>query len=280
MIYKNTTRQPGDCTEIRADDETPRIPACLICQGETKPRFCKTFAGTNMKYCHCSRCGHLTATGVDANPNYSEIDTGREERNERMFGFIRILSRLPAIRISKATAILDFGCGSGRLVQDLNQAGFDAFGFEPHPEARDCSRRVFADLREIQKVTGVVELVTCIEVFEHLRQPDDALGRISDLLRPSGYLLVSTDLYNHKVHTEHWYYLNPAGGHVSIFSETSLKMLLRRHGFYPVLRINSSVWLFRKAGTSPQERFVERTYLALSQARVRVRMLQTKGRGF
>lgn len=252
-----------------------RLPACMICKGETVPRFSKPFHESNVQYCHCSSCGHLTATELDAKPNYAsgryfkEIDTGWEQRNCRTLELIRIISYMPGVAISKRSAILDFGCGSGRLVQDLNRAGFDACGYEPHPETAVSSPRIFIDLREISEVVGRIELITCIEVLEHLREPDETLRAISDLLRPSGYLLVSTDLYNYRIHDAHWYYLNPAAGHVSIFSGRSLTMLLARHGFQPVLRVNGSVWLFRKAGAN-RHSLLERGYFALSQARVRM----------
>ena len=251
-----------------------KLPACTICKGETAQKFSKRLGQASVQYCYCSYCRHLTATDLDAGPNYvgryfTEIDTGWEQRNKRMLEFIRIISRLPAVAVSKRSAILDFGCGFGRLVQDLNRAGFDACGFEPHPQTTVSLPRVFVDAQELPKIDGRVELITCIEVLEHLRDPDEALQAISDLLRPSGYLLVSTDLYNDRIHGEHWYYLNPAAGHVSIFSESSLTTLLQRHGFHPILRVNDSVWLFRKVGTVPRN-LMERGYFALSQARVRM----------
>lgn len=249
-------------------------PVCLVCGDETVRRFTKPLERLEVHYFYCSCCGHLTATPLEVDQSYAagryfkEIDTGWEQRNKRMLEFIRIISCLPAIAISKRSAILDYGSGTGRLVLDLNQEGFDAYGFEPYLK-NPCSDRVFTDLRVIRKTVGRVELITCIEVLEHLDKPDEMLSDVVRLLQPAGYLLISTDLYNEKVHSKDWYYLNPAAGHVSIFSETSLRMLLRRHGFYPVLRINGAVWLLRKAGTVPGG-LLERIYLAVSQARLKL----------
>lgn len=276
LARKDTACQPQDCAKMLSAEEIMKLPACIICKGETVQRFSKRFDQSNVQYCHCSSCGHLTATDLDVDPNYAggqyfaEIDTGWEQRNKKMLEFIEIISCLPAVAVSKQSSILDFGCGSGRLVQDLNRAGFDARGFEPHPESKVSLPRVFNDLREIPEIVGWFELITCIEVLEHLREPDEALRAISNLLRPSGYLLVSTDLYNDKIHGEHWYYLNPAAGHISIFSEGSLTTLLRRHGFRPILRVNGAVWLFRRKGVLRRTWF-EYGYFALSQARVRMR---------
>lgn len=254
------------------DESTP--PLCLVCGNETVRRFTKLLERLEVHYFYCPYCGHLSTAPLEVNQSYAagryfkEIDTGWEQRNKRMLEFIRIISRLPAIAISKRSAILDFGSGTGRLVLDLNQEGFDAYGFEPYPE-NPCSDRIFTDLQAIRKTVGRVGLITCIEVLEHLDKPDQMLKDIVRLLQPSGYLLISTDLYNEKAHSEDWYYLNPAAGHVSIFSETSLRMLVRRHGFYPVLRINGAVWLLRRTGAVPGG-LLERIYLALSQARLKL----------
>jgi len=169
--------------------------------------------------------------------------------------------------------VLDFGSGNGRLVEDLNSLGFSAHGFEPHTEPASLSDRVFTDWNRAKSTLGQVNLITCIEVLEHLHNPDDALDEISKMLVPSGYLLISTETYETGVHTEDWYYLNPAAGHVSIFSERSLRFVLSRYHFEPVLRVSGSVWLFRNILTR-RRNALERGYSWLSQLRVKWRMHQ------
>jgi SAM-dependent methyltransferase len=253
----------------------PQFPSCTICRGQTTKWFSKPLGHTSVDYHLCSDCGHLTAGAIDSLPGYGgeeyfkEIDTGWEGRNKRILEFIGLIVQLPGVALSRRSAILDFGCGSGRLVCDLNRAGFVAYGFEPYLEASESSERMFADWMQVGRTLGQANLITCTEVFEHLRNPDEVVQNISELLGPRGYLLISTDSYKERTHTEDWYYLNPAAGHVSIFSEKSLTMLLRRHQFEPILRISASVWLFRKVG-SRHRNLVEHTYFALSQARVKM----------
>lgn len=276
MLFGHTHDETQRCTGTSAASERKLLPSCTICGRETVPRFSKHFDRTVVDYCHCSDCGHLTATDLEALPDYAggryfaEIDTGWEPRNKRMLEFIRIISRLPAIAVSRGSTILDFGCGSGSLVHDLNHARFNAFGFEPHPQSTVIAARIFATLEEAKSVVSCgADLITCIEVLEHLRDPDGMLEIISGLLRPSGYLLLSTDLYNETFHTEEWYYLNPLAGHVSIFSERSIRALLARHQFLPIFRFNGAVWLLRK-GSIFRRTPTERAYFGLSQARVRL----------
>lgn len=248
-------------------------PACTICNGSTAEKFSKPLGTINVGYYSCSCCGHLTAGELDSNPNYddgryfAEIDTGWEERNRRICKFVSVISRLPGVGVSNCARILDFGCGAGKLVQDLNTLGFDAYGFEPYPQ-EGISAPVFANLNEIREMENI-DLITCIEVLEHLRNPDKVLALFSELLGSSGYLMLSTELYNSRNHGENWYYLNPAAGHVSIFNERSLRILLRRHSFEPILRINLAVWLFRKS-LNLGRLLPERLYFALSQCRVKL----------
>jgi SAM-dependent methyltransferase len=252
---------------------------CLICGGQTVRRFSKLFQGTNVHYFMCMTCNHLTAGEMHATPAYDggayfqEIDTGWEGRNKAIRDFVRLIARLPAICLSGRSAVLDFGCGNGSLVEDLNSLGFSAYGFEPHAEGASLSDRVFTDWNRARSALGQADLIMCIEVFEHLHNPEEALEEISKTLVPGGYLLISTETYETGVHTDDWSYLNPAAGHVSIFSESSLRFLLSRHGFEPVLRVTGSVWLFRDILTRRRSA-VERGYFGLSQLRVNWRMRQ------
>lgn len=270
--YKSWTREPHMGTSSQCCAQLPR---CLVCGGQTAKRFSKAFRGSNISYFMCLTCHHLTAGETSENPVYGggryfeEVDTGWEGRNRRLLHFVRFITRLPGIRLFAGSAMLDFGCGIGRLVEDLNRAGFNAFGFEPFPESSVLPDRVFADWSQARRTIGQLSLVTCIEVLEHLRDPDKILDDISSVLISAGYLLISTEVYKRGTHKEDWYYLNPAAGHVSIFSERSLRALLRRHDFEAIFRINPSLWLYRRVASVPRS-LVELGYFAVSQSRVKL----------
>jgi len=251
----------------------PQLPNCTICGGQTVKRFSKEFNGMTVDYFHCSVCGHLVAGHITAAPRYDggdyfkEIDAGWEERNGTILGFIRFLMWLPGIGLSGRSTVLDFGCGRGRLVSDLNQAGFHACGFEPYPESEVPSKQLFTDWEEAKRTLGRVDLITCIEVLEHFRDPDEFMQKVSEVLAPRGYLLISTGIFESSFHDADWYYLSPAAGHVSIFSENSLRILFKRYQFEPVLRGSGIAWLFRSVATRRRSS-AERGYFALSQLRV------------
>src|ERR1035437_7027286 len=272
-LKDNVALQTGPSVELRSKSAT-QSPICLVCGGQTVKRFSKEFHRTDVHYFMCQTCYHLTAGEINTDPAYGggsyfkEIDTGWEKPHKRVLDFVRWISRLPSIHLSAHSMALDFGCGACQLVEDLNRIGFNAYGFEPFSEGVSLSDRVFTDWSQTRGILNQIELVTCIEVLEHLRDPHTILEKLSRILVPSGYLLISTETYDIGVHTEDWYYLNPEAGHASIFSEKSLRFLLLGFHFEPILRISGSVWLFRNVTAHPRK-FVERGYFALSQLRVK-----------
>jgi len=247
---------------------------CVVCGGQTSRQFSKMFRGTSVHYFECLTCRHLTAEEFETNLTYGggsyfqEIDIGWEDRNKRILDVVGWIKVLPTIRLSRKSPVLDFGCGIGRLVLDLNRRGFKAYGFEPFSNDSSLSARIFNNWSKARRVLKGVSLVTCIEVLEHLRDPNAVVSEISKILIPSGYLLISTEAYVTGFHTEDWYYLNPSAGHVSIFSEKSLRLLLLRHQFEPILRINGSVWLFRSISTH-RRTAIETGYFGVSELRVK-----------
>ncbi len=110
------------------------------CGGQTVKQFSKMFHGADVHYFTCLTCNHLTAGEINTNPSYDggsyfkEIDTGWKNRNKRILDFVRWIRRLPAIQLSAQSMVLDFGCGIGQLVEDLNRIGFNGYGFEPFLE--------------------------------------------------------------------------------------------------------------------------------------------------
>jgi len=257
---------------IRTDAGCTR---CIVCGSSTVAQFCKEYLGTRVHYYRCLACDHLTAGEVSESPNYeratyfSEIDTGWQDRNRRVLEFIVLLSRIPGINLHHENVILDYGCGTGALVSSLNGAGFHAFGYEPFTESIQTGERILCDWSQVPKTVGHANLITCIEVLEHLRRPDETLKRFSELLSSDGYLFVSTESYLKDSHQGDWYYLNPAAGHVSIYSARSILSLMSRHGFFPVIRVNGSTWLFR-SGRQRSKTWLESAYYSLSCLRLKL----------
>jgi len=109
--------------------------------------------------------------------------------------------RLVAPDLPPPGRALDAGCGHGAIVYELADRGFDAYGVDVSPwiieqaqmtsDPRLTDRFAVGDLAEIP-FEGSFDLITCLEVLEHLPKPVDALRAMRARLRPNGRLIATT----------------------------------------------------------------------------------------
>lgn len=248
---------------------------CVVCNDSTTLFSEVVRDDVSGQYHRCTRCGHLTGTtrrnsDIYGNGSYfEEIDSGASERCIRVERFVRLLSYLPGVRFSrKCDHILDYGCGQGTLVELLRSAGFNVSGYEPFVDVHASVKGVYDTLDAVRAEGRPFEFVTCIEVIEHMAHPRRWLDELRQLLVPGGYVFLSTGDFRPGFHGPDWDYLNPAAGHVSIFTARSLRALFEANGFFPLARVNEKMWLFRD-GSQGAPRSFERALFALSNARVR-----------
>ena len=94
--------------------------------------------------------------------------------------------------------VLDLGCGAGRFVAALRDAGADPVGVELADGALERARRNVpgADLRamtdEIPLEDSSVDLVWCSEVLEHVPDTAGLLSEVRRVLKTGGRLLATT----------------------------------------------------------------------------------------
>src|SRR5215210_5413228 len=95
--------------------------------------------------------------------------------------------------------VLDLGCGAGRFVAALRDAGAEPVGVEIAGAALERARAVVpgADLRllepdgSIPLEHGSIDLVWCSEVLEHVADGTHLLQEARRVLRPGGRLLLT-----------------------------------------------------------------------------------------
>lgn len=97
--------------------------------------------------------------------------------------------------------VLDMGCGAGLLAEPLARMGGSVVGVDAAPEnvavARDHAAQsgLSIDYRsgEIDAVAGeAFDLITCLEVIEHVADPASFIAGLAGLLAPGGLLILST----------------------------------------------------------------------------------------
>ena len=142
--------------------------------------------------------------------------------------------------------VLDLGCGAGRFVAALREAGAEVVGVELAPGALERARRNVpgADLR-LAEPDGTlplehrsVDLVWCSEVLEHVADTLLVLTEARRVLRPGGRLLLTTP-YHGRVQaaviafTRFDARFDPLGSHLRFYTRTSLARALDAGGFTP-----------------------------------------------
>lgn len=144
-----------------------------------------------------------------------------------------------AIALDKSTRWLDFGCGNGGLVRHCkDNLGCAIWGYE-EGWIRDRAANGGIPLlssSDLVEVRGSFDVVTAIEVLEHVPDPLQTLKEIRALLRPGGLFFFTTgNAEPQKSHLLHWPYLIPEI-HISLFEPRTLARSLELAGFRPQFR--------------------------------------------
>jgi 2-polyprenyl-3-methyl-5-hydroxy-6-metoxy-1,4-benzoquinol methylase len=158
----------------------------------------------------------------------------------------RILAELDVRRVC------DVGCGNGSLAESLRCAGLDVVGVERDAQGIEIGRRLYPgitfyqagvedDPRAIISSEGgaLFDAVVTTEVVEHLFAPHLLPRFARPLLRPGGYLVISSPYHGYLKnvaigvlgkwdahHTALWH-----GGHIKFWSRRTLTDLLVSEGF-------------------------------------------------
>ncbi len=157
------------------------------------------------------------------------------------------LARRKTNRLSSCH-VLDFGCGPGILLEKLTKLGITCTGcdFSPASIERTKNRTSFKPtFQDAILLSGLpselpaqsFDFVFLIETIEHLldNDLDGTISEISRVLKPSGYLMVTTpndeDLEAAKVFCPESGAIFHRKQHVRSWTEDSLSKFLQRFGF-------------------------------------------------
>ena len=142
---------------------------------------------------------------------YYEHGCGRPyERDEGWLNFFDGIAKR-IIEESEPKTVLDAGCALGFLVEAFRNHGVEAFGVDISKYAIE---NVYADIKPYCWVGSVCEpfpqkydLITCIEVLEHLAQPDSEKA-IANLCAHANEIVFSSTPFDYKEST-HFNVQNP-----------------------------------------------------------------------
>ncbi len=183
-----------------------------------------------IEYYQCNKCDFIFTGYFD---NFSDADWKRVIYNDE---YIKVDPLYPEIRpkanaslfsslmqtayVGKANpGIIDYGSGNGKFSETLKDA-FDVINFDPYNSN-------FSKLPNDK-----FEIIFSSEVMEHAVSPSNVVSEWKSLLSDNGMVLFSTMLQPNDIGTlkTSWWYISPRNGHISIYSESSLKLLLSNIG--------------------------------------------------
>jgi SAM-dependent methyltransferase len=196
-----------------------------------------------LRLSRCTTCGCLWAT--DSRQSEETLLQAYERVNHSYFEseavgrrhqeFYKWLEHL-LDKTHCGRSILDVGCGEGNFLSTLSQDWFKR-GVEPSESGVELSRQKNLEVALGTLNSSVeqyeVDLISALDVIEHVVDPHGFIESIKRHLKPNGLLLLFTgdsSSYPAKVAGARWSYLRWCG-HISIFSALGLKELLKSHGF-------------------------------------------------
>jgi hypothetical protein len=231
-------------------------PICS-CEGSKSHTAYEMMYGTreSFEYIECIDCGCLRIAEIpsDLNKYYpkdyysyeasSWTDLLHRIRNRDLFAGSGRLAEFAAphlpftslilSKIPRWARLLDVGCGSGWFVHNLVNLGFtNAEGVEPYLPDNAAERKARIHRCTIWDMQGMWDVVTLLDVFEHMKDQCQILRKVRSLLSPRGLCIVAQPVVSEPFHLYgvNWVQLD-APRHLFLHSVRSFRRLAERCGF-------------------------------------------------
>jgi 2-polyprenyl-6-hydroxyphenyl methylase/3-demethylubiquinone-9 3-methyltransferase len=126
-------------------------------------------------------------------------DTGGEFRPLHILNPVRVQFVADRTKLAGAR-VLDVGCGGGLLCEAFARAGATVTGIDLAPGMIDVARLHAAEqglditynVVSAEEVSGGFDVVTCMEMLEHVPDPERMTATLATLVKPGGAVFVST----------------------------------------------------------------------------------------
>ncbi len=126
--------------------------------------------------------------------------------------------------------MLDIGCGAGNMIHHLTRYG-RVKGVEVDARPVAMAQQRGYDVRQGDATRGIpfpdasFDLVTALDVIEHVKEDEAIIREAYRVLRPGGVLAISTPAFQWL-----WSYNDVLNGHVHRYTPTELQMRVERAG--------------------------------------------------
>ena len=200
---------------------------CRLCNSQAQPIFsAKILKKYPITYYHCDNCGLLqTENPYWLNESYQESinisDTGILARN---IDYSKIVASIIFFFFNKNAKFLDFAGGFGIFTRLMRDIGFDFFWSDPYTE--NLVARGFEHSEDSE-----IELLTCIECFEHLVNPREDIEKMLAICQN---IIFTTSLLPRPIPKpdQWWYYGLEHGQHITFYSKETLHYISQKYGLF------------------------------------------------
>jgi len=258
---------------------TPKIlletVACAVCGGtdnrplyQSSPMQSGLFAGVRNSICECTACGFIFSNPRPEQQayirHYGELDEGSGQvfRSLQSGGDLTEGSTLLAQYISEILKqrpngrLVDIGCGVGSFINALNTEHWTVEGIEPSANAASTARTDGLTIHEgffgsIALEPGGYDVVTILNVLEHIWDPNMAMQEINRIAKDDALLVVAVPNTRYPIlGLAEFFEIE----HVSHFTAQTLSAFLRKNGWRDVhweTRFGKEKGLFILAARGP-----------------------------
>jgi 2-polyprenyl-3-methyl-5-hydroxy-6-metoxy-1,4-benzoquinol methylase len=151
------------------------------------------------------------------------------------FAYLDILKKYLSPKIDKPK-LLDIGCAYGFMLEAARHYNISALGIEISPASKIARKSGFVvydkPLEELELPSKSFDIITIIDVLEHILPISRFLAKIDHILKDNGVLFIMTPNIcgiGAKLLRKRWPHFKPE--HIGYFSNKSLSLLLKRNGF-------------------------------------------------
>lgn len=231
------------------------VGATLVKHNNSRQLSADDFRITDAKYgvtediYQCRECGFLYCPEMpDLLHYYEKMEDAEYEstREQRAMQLRRLLAGASPSAAGKR--LLDVGAGSGILIEEAIELGYEAIGVEPSIYLANAAKKrglpVIVGSFPSDAITGKFDVITLIDIIEHVDNPREILSCVRQLLGQNGTcLIVTPDVSSLAARLLGWRWWHFRLAHVGYFNKRTLTLLLKQSGLQ-IDAIRRPGWFF------------------------------------
>mgnify|MGYP002640192022 CR=1 FL=1 len=223
---------------------------CVLCQNQEVVQVYPAGVAQEGRIVKCVPCGLMFVSpqcrvelqdyrehGADENAGWELSPSSIERQLNQVSDYKEALAK--CVEAAPGGRVLEVGCCTGTLLNELQNCGMSCVGLEPNGFAARYGRAKYGldirteTLEESSLEEASFDVVLFLHVIEHVTDPKVTLQAIRRILKPGGLLVVETPRYDtvtFKAFGKHERNIVD-NWHLYFFSRDSLKQMLVASGF-------------------------------------------------